>query len=538
MSFKWKWLLTTFLAQVCLGVVFAAIQFVHMSRVAIEDLAVPKFELEQELVRLHSTAPREVQNTLMSIARNFHSRYRPLGIWVEDEGRRTLTYGEMFAGGHTAQVQVPADLRVSFDLPRSKQRLYVVFNPEEVYAQRNDMVEFVMGIFALSSVACSLILLGLSRALSARLEDLRQKAMALQAGRIESRIAVVGRDEISDLGSAFNRMAEAIGAQMEAMERSHAASVAEKNRLDLLLSSLGSGVAYLGENFTVLYVNKALAQMLRLPFPYNETPRLETLLMSAGLVADQAPLLRDLITDYFGHHKVPIELDFDEGRVLQFRFVIYSDQGQGPHGVLIAEDVSIRKNVEDLRNEVERDPLTEVLNRRGFDLTLQARVSRTLPGEQLGLLFLDLDGFKSVNDTLGHKAGDQVLKTAAVLLKGATRNSDSVARLGGDEFAVIMTRCNPQLLTNVANRIIESFANDKHLNRLRTNHGLVVTCSVGGAIYPQHANNIAGLMELADTLMYQAKKSGKNCHRIAPSPEHPYIRSGPAAALTSTTGES
>lgn len=97
---------------------------------------------------------------------------------------------------------------------------------------------------------------------------------------------------------------------------------------------------------------------------------------------------------------------------------------------MIVDDVSIRKNVEDLRNEVERDPLTGVLNRRGFEMTLEARLSRLLPGETLGLMFLDLDGFKAVNDTLGHKAGDQILKTSATLLKGATRNVDHVARLG------------------------------------------------------------------------------------------------------------
>ena len=212
---------------------------------------------------------------------------------------------------------------------------------------------------------------------------------------------------------------------------------------------------------------------------------------------------------------MPVELNFTDGRVLQFRFAVYNDKIQGAHAVLIVDDVSIRKNVEDLRNEVERDPLTGVLNRRGFDMTLEARLSRLLPGETLGLMFLDLDGFKAVNDTLGHKAGDQILKTSATLLKGATRNVDHVARLGGDEFAIIVARCNIQLLKNIAERIIESFACDKLLVRVRQNHGLTVSCSIGAAMHPLHGHSIQQLLEISDEQMYQAKKAGKNCYRIA-----------------------
>jgi len=360
-----------------------------------------------------------------------------------------------------------------------------------------------------------MILLGLSNTLSARLEDLRSKAMELQSGKIQSRIEVTGRDEISCLGAAFNSMAQAIELQMKAMEESHARSVSEKNRLDMLLSSLASGVAYLDEHFNLLYLNKALAKMLKIETLNPESAKLESVLIQAGVVREQRIRLKDLVTDYFGNHEMPVELNFTDGRVLQFRFAVYNDKIQGAHAVLIVDDVSIRKNVEDLRNEVERDPLTGVLNRRGFDMTLEARLSRLLPGETLGLMFLDLDGFKAVNDTLGHKAGDQILKTSATLLKGATRNVDHVARLGGDEFAIIVARCNIQLLKNIAERIIESFACDKLLVRVRQNHGLTVSCSIGAAMHPLHGHSIQQLLEISDEQMYQAKKAGKNCYRIA-----------------------
>jgi diguanylate cyclase (GGDEF)-like protein len=511
MSFKWKWLLTTFVAQLLLGGIFTGIQYVHMGKLAEQDLFRVQESFQSELTKAHLASHGHALNGLSSTVRDFYSRYKPAAVWVSKGNELVYAMGDV-----PDELTVPAAPLLSiFDLPASGQQLKVLFDENEVYRSRNDMLFYLAGVFLLSALACSMILLGLSNTLSARLEDLRSKAMELQSGKIQSRIEVAGRDEISCLGAAFNSMAQAIELQMKAMEESHARSVSEKNRLDLLLSSLASGVAYLDERFNLLYLNKALAKMLRIDTINPESAKLEAVLIQAGVVREQRIRLKDLVTDYFGNHEMPVELNFTDGRVLQFRFAVYSDKIQGAHAVLIVDDVSIRKNVEDLRNEVERDPLTGVLNRRGFDMTLEARFSRLLPGETMGLMFLDLDGFKAVNDNLGHKAGDQILKTSATLLKGATRNVDHVARLGGDEFAIIVARCNIQLLKNIAERIIESFACDKLLVRVRQNHGLTVSCSIGAAMHPLHGHSIQQLLEISDEQMYQAKKAGKNCYRIA-----------------------
>lgn len=515
MSFKWKWLLTTFLAQLLLGGIFAGIQYWHMGNLAQGELQKNKESFRSEVVHSSQTSSGYSMQALSSAVRELQLRYKPAAVWVESGSDVLFSMGRV----PESRDRVDDYLLSTVELPESAHQLHVMFDEDEVYRSRNDMVFHLAVVFLLSAIACSLILLGLSNALSARLEDLRSKAMELQSGRIDSRIEVKGRDEISCLGAAFNSMAQSIEEQMKAMEESHARSVSERNRLDVLLSSLGSGVAYLDENFRVLYMNRALAKMLKLAVQPTQSTRLEQVLIVAGVVKEQRIRLKDLVTDYFGNHEMPIELNFNDGRVLQFRFAVYSDKVQGAHAVLIVDDVSIRKNVEDLRNEVERDPLTGVLNRRGFDMTLEASLSRLLPGETLGLMFLDLDGFKAVNDTLGHKAGDQVLKSSAMLLKGATRNVDHVARLGGDEFAIIVARCNIQLLKNIAERIIESFACDKLLVRIRQNHGLSVTCSIGAAMYPLHGTSIAQLLEVSDEQMYQAKKAGKNCYRIDGVPQ-------------------
>ncbi|MBU0784662.1 MAG: diguanylate cyclase [Gammaproteobacteria bacterium] len=511
MSFKWKWLLTTFVAQLMLGGIFTGIQYTHMANVAETELQRTRESFQAELTQAHRSGSTYSMNAVSSMVRDFYTRYKPTAVWIDSGDGVLYTLGEV----PKSTEQLPPPLLSTIALPTLGHQLIILFDQHEVYRSRDEMVFYLVGVFLLSAIACSMILYGLGNTLSARLEDLRSKAMELQSGNIQSRIEVRGRDEISCLGAAFNSMAQAIEQQMKVMEENHANSVSEKNRLDMLLSSLGSGVAYLDENFKVLYLNRALAKMLKLTIQPAKPVRLEQVLLMAGVVKEQRMLLKDMVTDYFGNHEMPIELNFNDGRVLQFRFAVYNDKSQGAHAVLIVEDVSIRKNVEDLRNEVERDPLTGVLNRRGFDITLQARLSRLLPGETLGMMFLDLDGFKAVNDTLGHKAGDQILKTSATLLKGATRNVDYVARLGGDEFAIIVARCNIQLLKNISERIIESFACDKLLVRIRQNHGLTVSCSIGAAMHPLHGTSIQALLEISDEQMYQAKKSGKNCYRIA-----------------------
>ncbi len=516
MSFKWKWIVTTFLTQIFFGLIFTGIQFQHMTAAAIEamhgNVATMQLELGNLLSKSKSKREDVIRQYLQAVMLKQDLVYAAL---LSSSGKPMVTLGEFTEPRPSSLVS--SSLVNSFATPGGGERIELEFDSDDVFGERDHFIIFLVGSFALSAFACSLVLLGLGNALTARLTELRLKAGAIQSGDTSVRIDVKGKDELSCLGWAFNNMAEAIELQISLMEENTLRSIAEKNRLDLLLSSLNSGVAYLDEQFNVQYVNKALARMLKTTSPAPSSPDLAVLLKRAGVVREQQVILNDLMTEYFRNHEAPVELDFTDGQALQFRFAIYRDKVQGPHGVLIVEDVSMRKNVEDLKNEVETDPLTAVLNRRGFEMTLQSRLGRLLPGELLGVMYLDLDGFKAVNDTLGHKAGDQILKTSASLLKGATRNIDLVARLGGDEFAIIIGRANMQLMKNISERIIDAFSRDKLLGRIRQNHHLSVTCSIGAALYPLHAKNFTDLLELSDRQMYFAKRAGKNCYRIASS---------------------
>ena len=154
------------------------------------------------------------------------------------------------------------------------------------------------------------------------------------------------------------------------------------------------------------------------------------------------------------------------------------------------------------------DALTELPNRNLFwDRIGQALQHAKRRGSGAALLWVDLDEFKSVNDTLGHAAGDVLLQQVAQRLRSRVRDSDTVARMGGDEFAVIMPDITDadgalQVATKLVARLAEPF--------VLPQGSASISGSVGIALYPQHAETIEALTQCADMAMYEAKRAGKN----------------------------
>lgn len=526
MSLKWKWLLTAFLTQLFVGGVFISIHFHHLGQVADDRLQVLFNQIEQDVK--NRTAIRggaAVDKFLQNLARQIYLQYAPAAIAINEGSQEVARIGGERDAGLFKSMKPGTMLSTSgmfvktFRFDNQRYQFWVVIDKSDVYNERDRSVLFVAQVLLLSAVASSLMLLGLSHTLSSRLFRLRDKAIALQTGQSGVRMEVTGKDEITVLSRAFNEMADSIESNIRTLNDTNEQIISERNRMDSLLSSISTGIAYLDAKFDLVYVNKAFGQMLSTTWPSPAESDMSALLVNAGLVKEQRIILNELIREHIHRRQLPVDLDFDNHKTLRFRFQIQSDEVLGVHGVVLVEDVSLHKNVQDLRQEVERDPLTSTLNRRGFDLALENRVSRLMPGESLGLMFLDLDGFKLVNDSLGHKAGDQVLRCAAQLLNSACRTVDVVARLGGDEFAVIVARASTNLLENMAERIVKAFEREPLFKRMLENHSLKVSSSIGCAIYPIHAETAAALMEESDRQMYEAKHAGKNCYRIAESPK-------------------
>ena len=159
------------------------------------------------------------------------------------------------------------------------------------------------------------------------------------------------------------------------------------------------------------------------------------------------------------------------------------------------------------------DTLTGLPNRRWLndflpDALLRARTTH----KQLALLFIDLDNFKNINDTLGHATGDELLIAAATCLKAALRSVDHVARLGGDEFTVIVENQESSAGAElIAEELIRMFAESEVFERWQA---LNVRCSIGVALFPTHAADASSLLRCADEAMYEAKAAGKGCYRV------------------------
>jgi diguanylate cyclase (GGDEF)-like protein len=160
--------------------------------------------------------------------------------------------------------------------------------------------------------------------------------------------------------------------------------------------------------------------------------------------------------------------------------------------------VSLREGVEQrermLGRMVRRDPLTRVGNYQLLNELLEYEITRHLrTGGTLTLLVLDLDGFKELNDTLGHPAGDQRLREVATALRSAVRGQDTVCRQGGDEFAVVMPDSGPEAADALVARI------DAHLARVPA------SASIGVATFPHDASAADGLLEAADRRQRERK---------------------------------
>jgi diguanylate cyclase (GGDEF)-like protein len=180
--------------------------------------------------------------------------------------------------------------------------------------------------------------------------------------------------------------------------------------------------------------------------------------------------------------------------------------------------VSTMQAQRDNERRAQQDALTGLSNRTGLSCAIERRWAAGLPGGsgKMALLYLDLDGFKLVNDTHGHVAGDQLLGMVADRLRRATPGDDCVARIGGDEFVLVCNQVDAAAAQGFGERLIREIAGTPY--RLADGTSIQIGVSIGIALGPDHGADLTTLLTAADRALYAAKALGRGHCAIASAP--------------------
>jgi diguanylate cyclase (GGDEF)-like protein/PAS domain S-box-containing protein len=253
-----------------------------------------------------------------------------------------------------------------------------------------------------------------------------------------------------------------------------------------------------------------------LGFPELENPKLEDFL--AVIHPEDRQAVIDATQAHINHgtpYDVEYRITNTKQQLRWMRSVGRIDKTKSHYFRGIIHDITDRKVTEEqIKQLAFYDSLTQLPNRRLLNERLQQSIEQGLrEGLQQAVLMLDLDRFKAVNDSLGHKAGDELLQQVAERISEQLRKVDTVARLGGDEFVVLLVNINRcEDVERVALAIINELSRPFLLRKTDT---VNIGTSIGIAFYPQHGDSPEILMDIADAALYQAKEQGRGCFCIA-----------------------
>jgi len=300
-----------------------------------------------------------------------------------------------------------------------------------------------------------------------------------------------------------------VASQIAFHEQARDTVVAEQRTL-AMLSSIDDAVILLDAKGCIEFANMAAEGMTGFPLkemagrPLDETYQ----------VFDELSETREFL-DYeriVSQHSRPLVMMHREGLTFPIEQSItrLKDRQGGNEGlVLVFKDISqSRKLAAQLNWQASHDPVTRLYNRAEFDRRLtQLLEEAEVEGSQHGLLYLDIDRFKVVNDTCGHVAGDELLRQVASLIRQAIRSSDLLARLGGDEFGILLSNCNLEAARRIADAIRLEFQRFRFAWSDKT---FSQSVSIGVVSISKQSEGLQQVLSLADSACFAAKEAGRN----------------------------
>ena len=291
----------------------------------------------------------------------------------------------------------------------------------------------------------------------------------------------------------------------------------EQARMTSLLSAMTIGILFADVDGRVVYYNPAFRRIWLIADNQDLAGRTtsEVMALSCNLLVRPEHFSRHILHILATYDaSASFEIVMADGRVVtQLSYPVRDNDDRFIGRLWVYEDVTReRKTAEQLIYLAERDSLTGLHNRHRFQIELDCMLARSERSQCKGaLLFFDLDEFKYINDTFGHRAGDSMLIRVAGEVQSLVRRNEVFSRIGGDEFAILMPDATEAEAVQLAERSIRAIS---QIPFRFEDQSLRLTTSLGIALYPQHGTSADDLVAHADAAMYQAKEAGKNAWRI------------------------
>lgn len=425
-------------------------------------------------------------------------------------------YAEVFSAVPTqyrkAAEQVPEKLIASEPIPSINWYLAAYSDKADVLASQQSFRTRLIIIFIVVAIVVALLLQFVSyQFMLKRLNRLSNAIFRLSRGDLQQVDLDNKTDEIGLLNQAFGRMSAEISqlvsglnAKIEEKERAERAT----RKLSKAVSFSSSGIVLTDQYLRIEYINPFLTEMIGCTDEQLQQQQLGMLFAEemhhvgseiAHTLAERQHWRGDMLLA-FGGRQLWVSLAIAP---------IRDEKGGITNYVCAMQDISfIKQSQKKMEQLAYYDVLTGLANRSYFRDQLRKAIAMSMRGYyNFALLYFDLDEFKRINDTLGHDAGDELLKEVAKRLRARLREEDTIARLGGDEFAVILSGITDRSQASaIAVNLQQAFAAPVKLGT----HEVAISASIGITIAPEDASEEELLLKHADLAMYEAKARGKN----------------------------